>query len=73
MFSIKISRGEFPRPGPGTSAMRMLLRLTAVKALGNTMTTDAIETNTCTDSKTLTPANWPEASLLTPYHQKTAA
>ena len=31
MVSIKISRGKFPRPGPGTSALRMLLRLTAVK------------------------------------------
>ena len=31
MVSIKISRGKFPRPGPGTSALRMLLRSTAVK------------------------------------------
>ena len=30
MVSIKISRGKFPRPEPGTSALRMLLRLTAV-------------------------------------------
>ena len=28
MVSTKISRGKFPRPGPGTSALRMLLRLT---------------------------------------------
>ena len=31
MVSIKISRGKFPRPGPDTSALRMLGRLTAVK------------------------------------------
>ena len=31
MVSIKISRGKFPLPGPGTSALRMLLRSTAVK------------------------------------------
>ena len=31
MVSIKISRGKFPRPGPDTSALRMLVRLTAVK------------------------------------------
>ena len=31
MVSIKISRGKFPRPGPDTSALRMLERLTAVK------------------------------------------
>ena len=30
MVSIKISRGKFPRPGPDTSALRMLERLTAV-------------------------------------------
>ena len=32
MVSIKISRGKFPRPGPDTSALRMLERLTAVNA-----------------------------------------
>ena len=31
MVAIKISRGEFSRPGPDTSALRMLERLTAVK------------------------------------------
>ena len=32
MVSIKIPRGKFPRPGPDTSALRMLERLTAVKS-----------------------------------------
>ena len=31
MVSIKISRGKFPRRGPGTSPLHMLLRLTAGK------------------------------------------
>ena len=31
MVSIKISRRKFSRPGPGTSALRMLERLTGVK------------------------------------------
>ena len=31
MVAIKISRGKFSRPGPDTSALRMLERLTAVK------------------------------------------
>ena len=35
MVSIKISRGKFPRPGPGKSALRMLLRLTAVDAIAH--------------------------------------
>ena len=30
MVAIKISRGKFSRPGPDTSALRMLERLTAV-------------------------------------------
>ena len=32
MVSIKISREKFPRAGPSTSALLMLLRLTAVNS-----------------------------------------
>ena len=39
MVSIKISRGKFPRPGPDTSALRMLERLTAVNHNGHLSTT----------------------------------
>ena len=35
MVSIKISRRKFPRPRPGTSALLVLLRLTAVKLGGS--------------------------------------
>ena len=41
--------------------------------MDNAMNTDTIETNECTDSQTVIPANWPEANPLSLYPQKTAA
>ena len=47
MVSIKISRGKFSRRGLGTSGLRMLLRLTAVKAFHHIVEGLARQAVTC--------------------------